>query len=737
MFRAAMLAFCLLAATLGGATAQGARVALIVGVSNYVHAPRLPNTLNDAQDMAEALKKVGFDVDLVLDPDRNALEAAVRRLGQRSVGAATSLFFYSGHALEYGGHNWLAPTTANFDTGRNVRFEALDMDSILEQTSDNARVTLVMLDACRDNPFLSRLAGRSREAATRGLARIESAASGMLIAFATAPGQVAADGTGRNSPFTSALLKQMRTPGLEIKTLMTNVTRDVVQETNGRQRPWQNSSLEGDFYFVPAPAAPAVSTPPAPRPQPPAVDTEIIFWNSISASRDPADFTAYLDRFPQGVFAALARNRLNQIAAAAKPATPPAAPNVATTNRTDAPAASSPAAPAPAQVAVVAPPSTLHDKLLASLTAAAPNWQQSLREADVANYVKASGSKALAFSPDISMTWRSGDRKDAVAAASAALESCQVFAGKPCVLLATNDMVENPIGPSGLPARDMAHVGWSGKFRPEFVPGLPSNLWGRADIAGYSAAQGAKAAAYHPGGRLYIKTGASQKQAEEDAIAACLADPVNGSTKKCFLYAVGDWVILPQRLPAARPTPTTLKEALTYLRLPLSRLTDYEKYKSQKAMAIDRASLRVWRSSGLKTPEEAEQIALEGCAMQYGENCVLLAVNDELKTPDVFTAPARSTPRLAYAGAYDPAKVPSFASPARAEFVNYAKMPAPKAMAIRSGGSKVAIARGKDKVEAQTKALAACTAPDDPYPCFVYAIDNQVVLAQRKPEPIK
>ena len=333
--RLTILACLMLAVWPGCAAANERRFALVVGVANYKHAPSLANTHNDARSMTDALKRVGFEVEQLLDPDRAALETGVRNLRQRARGAEAGLFFYAGHALEFGGRNWLLPVGADLQSDRDLRFEGLDLDSILEQLEGSARVALVFLDACRENPFRMKIAGGTREAPNRGLARITSG-FGTLIAFSTAPGTVAQDGAGANSPFTAALLKRIETPGLELRRMLSQVRVDVREATGGRQIPWENSALEGDFFFraaAPAPAAPAPVQPAASspvRPSASAPDREIVFWNSISASRDPADFRAYLAQFPQGVFAELARNRLAQMQAAlappAAPSPPPAAP---------------------------------------------------------------------------------------------------------------------------------------------------------------------------------------------------------------------------------------------------------------------------------------------------------------------------------------------------------------------------------------------------------------------------
>jgi hypothetical protein len=295
----------------------GGRVALVVGVSNYEHAGRLANTINDANDMAAALKRLNFEVETLLDPNRLALEGAVRRYGDRSVNTDVSLFYFSGHALEWASRNWLLPASASLATERDVRFEAIDLNTVQEQADGAARVSIIFLDACRDNPFSRRLAVTRRGVSPRGLARVDVTVGGVLVAFSTGPGQVAIDGIGakRNSPFTAAVLKHIEIPGLEIKSLLARVTKDVVEETKGVQRPWQNSSLEGDFYFLPPPVVAAAS--PAQSP----VTLDSMFWDSIKASRNPADFKAYLTRFPNGVFVELAQNRLAALQQDAAPGT--------------------------------------------------------------------------------------------------------------------------------------------------------------------------------------------------------------------------------------------------------------------------------------------------------------------------------------------------------------------------------------------------------------------------------
>lgn len=342
------------------------RVALVVGAGAYRHAPPLPNATNDAADLAALLRELGFRVDLVLDPDRAALEAAVERFGTAARGAEAALFFYAGHAIEVQGRNWIIPVSAELRTPQQLRFQALELEAVTDLIQQAARFSLIILDACRDNPFRQRWPAASRSAAGQGLARV-SPAIGTLVVFSTAPGSVAEDGRGRNSPFTAALLRHLPTPGLEVRPLFAEVRRSVREATGGAQVPWEESSLEGSFYFRPV-AAPAPPAPPpvaaAPQPvivipQPPGNDQ--LAWQFVLNSRNPADFETFLQQFPDSVFAPFARNRLAELRGGGErgivvlpPSPVPPAP-AAVPPAPSAPPAGAPAAQAPQIAALPAP----------------------------------------------------------------------------------------------------------------------------------------------------------------------------------------------------------------------------------------------------------------------------------------------------------------------------------------------------------------------------------------------
>jgi hypothetical protein len=254
--------------------APARRVALVIGNAAYRHVERLANPGNDARAIASALRPLGFQVELLVDADRAQMEAAIRRFGSRAEGAEAALFFYAGHAIEVGGQNMLAPVSAQVRSERDLPFELIGLDLVMSQAEGRAHVLLVFLDSCRDNPFRGALGSASRGGGSRGLAAPAQSATGTLVAFATAPGTVALDGRGQNSPFTAALLRHLPTPGLEVRSLMGRVRQTVRVETQGRQIPWDSSSLEGEFFFRAGPAVaaapPVAATPPAAA-APPAV----------------------------------------------------------------------------------------------------------------------------------------------------------------------------------------------------------------------------------------------------------------------------------------------------------------------------------------------------------------------------------------------------------------------------------------------------------------------------------
>jgi tetratricopeptide (TPR) repeat protein len=228
------------------------RVALVIGNSNYRYAGKLTNPTNDEADMAQALRKLGFEVVAGANLDRHGMDDAIREFGRKLEGADLALFFYAGHGLQVGGKNYLVPVDAKLERTGDLALDAVDISSVMAQMESAKRVNLVFLDACRDNPLARTLASSF---ATRGLtvgsglASVQSAI-GTMIVYATQPDNVALDGDGRNSPFTSALLKHIGTPNVEIGTMVRRVRADVVAATHERQVPWDHSSLIGDVVLA-------------------------------------------------------------------------------------------------------------------------------------------------------------------------------------------------------------------------------------------------------------------------------------------------------------------------------------------------------------------------------------------------------------------------------------------------------------------------------------------------------
>jgi carboxyl-terminal processing protease len=296
---------------LGGTARAEPRVALVIGNSSYGgDLGQLPNPANDARLMANTLKGIGFEVIQAEDADLPGMKRKIQDFGERLAqagGGATGLFFYAGHGLQVGGTNYLIPIHAKIAREPDVEFEAVPVDLVMKQMAfAESAVNIVILDACRNNPL-----SRGFRAVSRGLADPSIRPMGSFIAYSTAPGDVAEDGSGGNSPYTTALAAAITKPGASINDVFQDVRGQVLAATDKKQVPWDASSLTAPFYFVPAAAAAAAPAPAASN----AVDPkaiELAFWQSIQGSNAGEDYQAYLDRFPSGDFAPLARLRLKQ-----------------------------------------------------------------------------------------------------------------------------------------------------------------------------------------------------------------------------------------------------------------------------------------------------------------------------------------------------------------------------------------------------------------------------------------
>nr|UXE44780.1 hypothetical protein Hi04_10k_c377_00009 [uncultured bacterium] len=725
LFRALAAILVLAAVASLPAAALERRVALVVGASSYVAVPHLANTLSDATEVATALRHLSFDVDLVTDPDRAALESAVRRLGERASGADAALFFFAGHGVEVAGRNWLLPVSARPKMPRDLPFEALDLGLIFDQLDGAARVSLFFLDACRDSPFRLQLTQGSRGAATVGM-RAQQAASGSLIAYATAPGTEAADGTGPHSPFTTALLKYIEKPGLTVQQVLNAVRGEVKAATRGRQVPWESSALEGDFYFVQSHAAAPLQVAGGVAPLPGSgLAAEDLFFKSIMETRRPEELRAFLERFPSGTYAPLVRSW---------------------SQRQPPPTGNSTPAATPTPVAITVPaPADLSARLTEALRKALPALSDQARQGLVKRFADSPPSgRAMAVYPPTGMRAEASGNPDA---ASYVLERCAFRAGRPCVLIAEGNEIAVPDATGLWPRRsDTTLFNYTGLFEPAMVPLVKPEIRARREVVGYRALKGPKAAALTPDA-LYIETAATQHDAEQRALDACSRDPAR-SDAGCFLYAVGDGVVLPRwhsspETPALESSARPAKEveqiaaAARLVRLAVARTVrlDYLNETEHKAIAVHLASGFSFRWNSAATAALAERWVLEGCQIKFNGPCVLLAVDLDARTSDPRTTEPAAMERVAYAGPFRLDRVPMGME--RYEVVQkYAQLPGERAIAIRPNRAVVKVASGKaTRVEAEREALAQCNNPaDDPSPCFLYASGDQVVLPLRRTE---
>jgi flagellar biosynthesis GTPase FlhF len=276
------------------------RVALVVGNAHYNNPSLiLSNPKNDAEDVAAALTGIGFQVIQAIDTNRRDLDLNMAKFARLATDADAALFFYAGHALQYQGRNYLMPTDAEVEDEVSLRFQMMLIDDVRAALDRASGVKIMILDACRNNPVVDSLrrkaSGESRSiGGTRGLARIDKT-QGMVVAYSTASDQVAADGKGRNSPFTSAFLKRLKEPGLEIEQLFRRVASDVNSETQGRQRPETYVSLLSDYYLN---------------------QTDRIAFEAVRDSADTNVLRSFIVKYPSSSYVSDALSRIQSLDAA-------------------------------------------------------------------------------------------------------------------------------------------------------------------------------------------------------------------------------------------------------------------------------------------------------------------------------------------------------------------------------------------------------------------------------------
>lgn len=554
------------------AAQEGRRVALVVGNGAYRYAPSLPNPTNDAKAIAQSLRAAGFELiggDAQLDLDKAGVEQAIRKFGSKLVGADVGLFYYAGHGLQVKGTNFLVPTSANLTKEADVKYELVDVNMVLEEMGlAESRLNIVILDACRNNPF----GGRGFRSVTPGLAQMQAPA-GTLIAYATQPGAVAADGEGANSPYTEALTKALTKPGETVFDVFNDVGVTVKKNTGGVQQPWVSTSpIEGRFYFLGPTTVTVTPAPTAAAPvASPAADKEAMFWDSVRSSSNPRLYEAYLQQFPQGTFAALAQARLAELNAGAV-ATAPTQPVPADPRATPAPAA----APVPAPAAVPAP--------------------------------------APATGP-------------ATAAAPATAPAAAPFAGGASVASLLSRLAVPPAPPATPPPA-------ARKFEAASVPYLSAKS--RTSVARYDDLPGPKALAISRHGHYAFFSNKSSPRTEEDVRRNALEYCQYMSKSPCMIYAVGDQVVADAKADfAATPVDIQGSGRFDAARVPFVSartrevgMANYVKNPGSKAVALTPTGqwATVW---GKESVDDAREAALERCEERNGKGeCMIYAVDD-------------------------------------------------------------------------------------------------------------
>lgn len=302
-----VLSFVLALTGVIGVEAQTAhRVALVIGNSAYEHTTPLANPRNDAKDIADTLKQLGFEVVVGTDLDKARMDHTIRTFAEKLRGANLGVFFYAGHGLQVDQQNYLVPVDAQLASTSALDFELVRLDLVQRTMERESKINVLFFDACRDNPLarqLARALGTRSVGIGRGLAPVESG-EGTLIAFSTQPGNVALDGKGRNSPFAAAVVKHIATPGEDISAVLINVRNDVMSATARRQVPWDHSALTARVYF----GAPRSAPGPTLEQQ-----AEMELWNLVKESADAIMVRSYLERYPNGSFAPTAQVLLDKL----------------------------------------------------------------------------------------------------------------------------------------------------------------------------------------------------------------------------------------------------------------------------------------------------------------------------------------------------------------------------------------------------------------------------------------
>lgn len=300
----------LVSAPVVGFSTTEKRVALVIGNGNYMAAP-LRNPVNDANDMASELRRLGFSVTLKTDATQRTMERAIRDFGKQLREGGVGLFYYAGHGVQVKGSNYLLPIGAVVESEGDVKYEAVDAGLVLAKMEDAGNgLNIIVLDACRDNPF-----ARSFRSGSRGLAKMD-APTGSILAYSTAPGSVAADGTGSNGLYTQYLLKHISNSKVKIEDVFKQVRIDVIRESGKKQTPWESSSLTGNFFFHPdktVSSQPARAIAVEQRRTPQNLNAEEEMWEIVKTSEFIESYKIFLDEYPSSRFSGAAKLKIQQI----------------------------------------------------------------------------------------------------------------------------------------------------------------------------------------------------------------------------------------------------------------------------------------------------------------------------------------------------------------------------------------------------------------------------------------
>ncbi len=298
-------------------TARGeelSRVALVVGIAQYERVGTLPNPINDATDIGDKLASIGFQVTRVSNADYSTLRRALKRFKDRASKSDVAVLYYAGHGIEIGSTNYLIPSDAALKDASDIAFEAIPLENAMAAVEGARSLSLVIVDACRDNPFRANMRlGSTTRSIGRGLVGVEPLGH-TLVAYAAREGTVAADGLGRNSPYAKALIEYLPQSGIELGLMFRKVRDRVLELTNGAQEPFLYGSMSAEpFYFVDDSVQVAAQTPERETAEISPLALDQMLWETVKDSDQPEDYRAYLRLFEQGAHTQEARFQLTHL----------------------------------------------------------------------------------------------------------------------------------------------------------------------------------------------------------------------------------------------------------------------------------------------------------------------------------------------------------------------------------------------------------------------------------------